>query len=51
LAAVNRIQGAQHGLTIGVFNYAQTLHGAQIGLINVSDNGGRRRILPLVSVR
>jgi hypothetical protein len=51
LAAVNRIQGAQHGLTIGVFNYAQTLHGAQIGLINVSDNGGARRILPLLSVR
>lgn len=51
LAAVNRIDGAQHGLTIGLFNYAAELHGAQLGLINVSDNGGNRRILPLLSIR
>ncbi|HVX40829.1 MAG TPA: hypothetical protein VHB25_14760 [Gemmatimonadaceae bacterium] len=51
LAAVNRIGGAQHGLTLGLFNYARELDGVQIGLINVSDNGGRRRILPLLSVR
>jgi hypothetical protein len=38
-------------LTIGLFNYANELHGAQIGVINVSDNGGRRRVLPLLSVR
>jgi len=51
LASVSNIRGAQHGLTIGLFNYANQLHGAQIGLINVSDNGGRRRVLPLLSVR
>jgi hypothetical protein len=51
LGSVNNVRGAQHGLTIGLFNYAHELHGAQIGLINVSDNGGSRRVLPLLSVR
>ena len=51
LSAVNNIQGAQHGLTIGLFNYARELHGTQLGLINVSDNGGVRRIFPVISVR
>ncbi len=51
IASVNNVKGAQHGLTIGLFNYARELHGAQVGLINVSDNGGRRRILPIASVR
>jgi hypothetical protein len=51
LAPVNDIQGAQHGLAIGLFNYARELHGAQVGLINVSDNGGSRRILPVLSLR
>ncbi len=45
------VKGAQHGLTIGLFNYARELHGAQIGLINVSENDGARRVLPLLSVR
>ena len=35
----------QHGLTLGLFNYARELHGAQIGLINISDNDGSRRVL------
>lgn len=51
LSAVTYIQGAQHGLTIGLFNYARELHGAQVGVINVSDNDGHRRILPLLSIR
>jgi hypothetical protein len=51
LSAVNNIRGEQHGLTLGLFNYAHDLHGAQIGLINISDNGGNRRVLPLISVR
>jgi len=45
------VSGSQHGLTIGLWNYARDLHGAQIGLVNISDNDGRRRILPLISVR
>jgi hypothetical protein len=51
IAAVSNVKGAQHGLTIGLFNYAHELHGAQVGLINVSDNDGNRRVLPLLSVR
>ena len=51
LSAVSYIQGAQHGLTIGLFNYARELHGAQIGVLNISDNDGHRRVLPLLSVR
>jgi hypothetical protein len=51
LAAVTNVKGAQHGLTIGLFNYANELHGAQIGLLNISDNDGRRRVLPLLSIR
>lgn len=51
LSAFNHVKGAQHGLTIGVVNYARELHGAQVGLINISENGGRRRILPVVSIR
>lgn len=51
LASVNNVKGAQHGLTIGLFNYARELHGAQLGIINVSDNDGHRRILPIASVR
>ena len=51
LSAYNRVRGAQSGLTIGIVNYARELHGAQVGVLNISDNDGRRRVLPIVSVR
>lgn len=51
LSAWNRIQGTQHGVTIGLLNTARELHGVQIGLINVSENGGKRLILPLIAAR
>lgn len=51
LSLYNNVLGRQHGVTIGVFNYAKELAGVQIGLINVSDNGGARRVRPIVSVR
>jgi hypothetical protein len=51
LSAVNYVKASQHGLTIGLWNYARELHGAQVGLINISDNDGKRRVLPLLSVR
>jgi hypothetical protein len=50
-SAINNVRGAQHGLTIGLFNYAHELHGAQLGVLNISDNDGHRRVLPLISVR
>jgi hypothetical protein len=51
LSAFNNIRGEQHGLTIGLLNYARELHGTQLGLINISDNNGSRRVLPVISVR
>jgi hypothetical protein len=51
VSAWNRIQGTQHGLTIGLLNTATELHGVQIGLINVSENGGRRLVLPVFAAR
>jgi hypothetical protein len=51
LSSFNQIKGEQHGVTIGLLNYAHELRGAQIGLINISDNGGKRRVLPILSVR
>jgi len=51
VSAVNRVLGDQHGLTIGIVNYARTLDGCQLGLVNISDNGGRLLVLPIVSVR
>lgn len=51
ISSVTNIQGAQHGLTIGLINYARELHGLQIGLLNISDNEGHRRVIPIVSKR
>lgn len=51
VASFNNVRGRQHGLTLGLVNYARELHGVQIGLINVSDNDGKRRVLPLLSLR
>jgi hypothetical protein len=52
LSAVNWIEGSQHGLSIGLVNYARRLQGVQIGLVNVvSDSKGWSRILPLINCR
>jgi hypothetical protein len=51
LSSVTNIQGAQHGLTIGLINYARELHGVQVGLLNISDNDGHRRVIPILSKR
>ena len=51
ISAVTNVQGAQHGLTIGLFNYARELHGLQIGILNISDNEGHRRVIPILSRR
>jgi hypothetical protein len=47
-SAFNHIQGTQHGLVIGIFNYARSLHGVQIGLINYAGNNRKSlRWLPI----
>ncbi len=50
-SAFNYIKGRQTGLSIGIVNYAYSLKGVQIGLINiVRDNPKLARILPLINV-
>ena len=50
VSAVNRIRGEQRGLAIGVVNYAHSLHGVQIGLLNWADNSSLLKLMPLVNV-
>ena len=38
VSAVNYVDGTQRGLSIGLFNYAETLHGVQLGLLNYAGN-------------
>jgi hypothetical protein len=50
ISAFSKINGRQDGLTIGLINYARELNGVQVGVVNISENGGNRRILPVVNV-
>lgn len=51
IGGVNDVRGAQHGLTIGVFNYARSLNGAQIGLVNVAKNNPKwATVLPILNL-
>lgn len=50
MSAFSKINGRQDGLTIGLINYARELNGVQIGAINISENGGNRRILPVINI-
>jgi len=44
------VKGVQNGLTIGVVNYTDELHGAQLGVINIAgNNSGILKVLPLVN--
>ncbi len=50
VSTVNVVEGRQHGLAIGVVNYAHTLRGVQLGLVNIiRDNPSGRRWLPIVN--
>jgi hypothetical protein len=50
VSAFNRIRGEQHGITIGVFNYARRLRGLQIGVLNYAGNNPRGlRWLPILN--
>jgi len=49
-SAFNHIKGRQHGVTLGIVNYAHELNGIQLGVINyVRDNPLMWRVLPLVN--
>jgi hypothetical protein len=48
VSAYNQVRGTQQGLAIGIFNYARTLDGVQIGLLNYAGNKSRgSRLLPI----
>jgi hypothetical protein len=48
ISAWNNIHGTQRGLAIGLYNYARSLDGLQIGIINYAGNKSRgTRVLPL----
>ena len=49
IATSNYIKGSQHGLTIGIVNYARTLQGVQVGIINIVADATRHPILPLLN--
>jgi hypothetical protein len=51
LSAVNTVGGKQTGLSIGLINYAKSLRGLQLGLINIVGEGKGPRILPIANYR
>ena len=48
LSAVNYVRGSQRGLTIGLVNYARSMHGAQLGVVNIIANQKSHPFLPIV---
>ncbi|MGQ0766590.1 MAG: LA_2272 family surface repeat-containing protein [Gemmatimonadota bacterium] len=46
----NHIDGATRGLSLGIINYTWSLHGIQVGLINIARrNPPGRRVLPIMN--
>lgn len=50
ISAVNAVRGEHRGFAIGIVNYARTLDGLQLGVLNiVRDNPRGRRVLPVLN--
>jgi hypothetical protein len=50
-SAFNYVKGEQHGLTIGIYNFARELFGVQLGLLNYAKNNPVPfKFLPLINV-
>ena len=50
IGAVTQVLGHQQGLTIGIVNFARSLNGVQLGVINiVRDNPPGRKVLPVIN--
>jgi hypothetical protein len=48
ISAFNHVKGEQHGLSIGLLNYAWEANGLQIGVLNyVANNPKGKRLLPI----
>jgi hypothetical protein len=51
VGAFNQLKGEQRGLAIGIVNYAEELHGVQVGLITSrATTHSATRVLPIVIV-
>jgi hypothetical protein len=46
---LNQIKGHQNGLAIALVNYARTLHGVQLGLINIVRDNPSHKVLPVAN--
>jgi hypothetical protein len=51
VSSVNDIRGHQRGLAIGIVNYARSLKGMQLGLINIVNDDRGPKVLPVVNWR
>jgi hypothetical protein len=49
VSAFNRLKGRQNGLTIGIVNYARSLNGIQLGLINIVRDNPHHKVLPVAN--
>ena len=48
-AAGSHIKGTQHGLVIGLINYARRVDGFQVGLVNIIGDAKQHPVMPLVN--
>jgi hypothetical protein len=52
VSAYNHVKGEQHGVSLGLVNYAWEVNGVQLGLLNyVASNRKGLRLLPLFNKR
>ncbi|MGD8279626.1 MAG: hypothetical protein PVJ80_11280 [Gemmatimonadota bacterium] len=49
VSAFNWIRGSQRGITIGLLNITEELHGLQVGLINIARNKESFSVLPILN--
>ncbi|MDP8238041.1 MAG: hypothetical protein P9X24_03040 [Candidatus Hatepunaea meridiana] len=50
ISSYNGIKGVQRGVTIGLLNRADELHGCQIGILNIAhNNSGILKVLPFIN--
>ena len=48
--AFNRMEEEQQGISIGIINFAQELHGLQIGVLNIAaNNPSGLKVLPILN--
>lgn len=49
VSAFNHVRGTQRGLSIGLLNIADELHGVQVGVINIARNKKSFPVLPILN--